>query len=46
MVQRPDPELKTRIEAFLLDRRSKNKILDPPPALPLEDDMDTQMDTT
>lgn len=35
------PELKTRIEEFLIERRSKNKILEPPPALPVEDAMDT-----
>ncbi|KDR82849.1 hypothetical protein GALMADRAFT_238456 [Galerina marginata CBS 339.88] len=33
------PELKAKIEAFLIERRSKNKILDTPPALPA--DMDT-----
>ncbi|PPQ91665.1 hypothetical protein CVT25_012878 [Psilocybe cyanescens] len=37
----PVPELKARIEEFLIERRSKNKILEPPPALPVEDAMDT-----
>jgi len=33
------PELKARIEAFLIERRSKNKILETPPALPVEMDI-------
>ncbi|KAH9480417.1 Ubiquitin conjugation factor E4 [Psilocybe cubensis] len=33
----PVPELKTRIEEFLIERRNKDKILEPPPALPEED---------